>query len=138
MTPLHGIACFYDVGFGVRAVSRKTPIYFIIFLVLSLFFPFSSFFHRSSMFFIVFRLVSLFFIAFGGPEGPGAGSDVRGPTWQGDLGLVFLVNTNERDAVALALMRNFSLDNLGTYLIPLRTLSVLCIVKTDICHFYAF
>ena len=29
MTPLHGIACFYDVGFGARAVSRKTPIYFI-------------------------------------------------------------------------------------------------------------
>ena len=26
---LHGIACFYDVGFGARAVSRKTPIYFI-------------------------------------------------------------------------------------------------------------
>ena len=25
MTPLHGIACFYDVGFGARAVSRKTP-----------------------------------------------------------------------------------------------------------------
>ena len=31
MTPLHGIACFYDVGFGARAVSRKTPIYFIIY-----------------------------------------------------------------------------------------------------------
>ena len=31
MTPLHGIACFYDVGFGARAVSRKTPIYFILF-----------------------------------------------------------------------------------------------------------
>ena len=30
MTPLHGIACFYDVGFGARAVSRKTPIYFIL------------------------------------------------------------------------------------------------------------
>ena len=30
MTPLHGIACFYDVGFGARAVSRKTPIFFII------------------------------------------------------------------------------------------------------------
>ena len=30
MTPLHGIACFYDVGFGARAVSRKTPIYFMI------------------------------------------------------------------------------------------------------------
>ena len=29
MTPLHGIACFYDVGFGARAVSRKTPIYFM-------------------------------------------------------------------------------------------------------------
>ena len=29
MTPLHGIACFYNVGFGARAVSRKTPIYFI-------------------------------------------------------------------------------------------------------------
>ena len=29
MTPLHGIACFYDVGFGARAVSRKTSIYFI-------------------------------------------------------------------------------------------------------------
>ena len=31
MTPLPGIACFYDVGFGARAVSRKTPIYFIYF-----------------------------------------------------------------------------------------------------------
>ena len=30
MTPLHGIACFYNVGFGARAVSRKTPIYFIL------------------------------------------------------------------------------------------------------------
>ena len=30
MTPLLGIACFYDVGFGARAVSRKTPIYFIV------------------------------------------------------------------------------------------------------------
>ena len=30
MTPLHGIACFYDVGFGARAVSRKMPIYFIL------------------------------------------------------------------------------------------------------------
>ena len=30
MTPLHGIACFCDVGFGARAVSRKTPIYFIL------------------------------------------------------------------------------------------------------------
>ena len=29
MTPLYGIACFYDVCFGARAVSRKTPIYFI-------------------------------------------------------------------------------------------------------------
>ena len=29
MTPLHGIACFYDVGFGARAVSRKTSISFI-------------------------------------------------------------------------------------------------------------
>ena len=29
MTPLHGIACFYDVGFDARAGSRKTPIYFI-------------------------------------------------------------------------------------------------------------
>ena len=29
MTPLHGIASFYDVGFGARAVSRKTPIYFM-------------------------------------------------------------------------------------------------------------
>ena len=29
MTPSHSIACFYDVGFGARAVSRKTPIYFI-------------------------------------------------------------------------------------------------------------
>ena len=28
MTPLHGIACFCDIGFGARAVSRKTPIYF--------------------------------------------------------------------------------------------------------------
>ena len=33
MTPLHGIACFYDVGFGARAVSRKTPIYFIKFYI---------------------------------------------------------------------------------------------------------
>ena len=32
MTPLHGIAYFYDVGFGARAVSRKTPIYFIFIL----------------------------------------------------------------------------------------------------------
>ena len=31
MTPLHGIACFYDVGFGARAVSRKTPIYFMLY-----------------------------------------------------------------------------------------------------------
>ena len=31
MTLLHGIACFYDVGFGARAVSRKTPIYFFFF-----------------------------------------------------------------------------------------------------------
>ena len=30
MTPLHGIACFCDIGFGARAVSRKTPIYFIL------------------------------------------------------------------------------------------------------------
>ena len=29
MTPLHGIACFYHVGFDARAVSRKTPIFFI-------------------------------------------------------------------------------------------------------------
>ena len=28
--PFHGIACFCDVGFGARAVSRKTPIYFIL------------------------------------------------------------------------------------------------------------
>ena len=34
MTPLHGIACFYDVGFGARAVSRKTPIYFMYFVFL--------------------------------------------------------------------------------------------------------
>ena len=27
---LHGIACFCDIGFGARAVSRKTPIYFMI------------------------------------------------------------------------------------------------------------
>ena len=33
MTPLHGIACFYDVGFGARAVSRKTPIYFMIMMM---------------------------------------------------------------------------------------------------------
>ena len=32
MTPLHGIACFYNVGFGARAVSRKTSIYFIFYL----------------------------------------------------------------------------------------------------------
>ena len=32
MTPLHGIACFCDIGFGARAVSRKTPIYFIVFI----------------------------------------------------------------------------------------------------------
>ena len=31
MTPLHGIACFCDIGFGARAVSRKTPIFFILF-----------------------------------------------------------------------------------------------------------
>ena len=62
MTPLHGIACFYDVGFGARAVSRKTPIYFIILLYelninlqcspsplfSSLMFPFSPFFVRST------------------------------------------------------------------------------------------
>ena len=29
MTPLYGIACFCDIGFGARAVSRKTPIFFI-------------------------------------------------------------------------------------------------------------
>ena len=29
MIPLHGIACFCDIGFGARAVSRKTPIFFI-------------------------------------------------------------------------------------------------------------
>ena len=34
MTPLHGIACFYDVGFGARAVSRKTPIYFMIMIMI--------------------------------------------------------------------------------------------------------
>ena len=34
MTPLHGIACFYDVGFGARAVSRKTPIYFIVIVLI--------------------------------------------------------------------------------------------------------
>ena len=37
MTPLHGIACFYDVGFGARAVSRKTPIYFIVVVVVAVF-----------------------------------------------------------------------------------------------------
>ena len=31
---LHGIACFYDVGFGAWAVSRKTPIYFIIIITI--------------------------------------------------------------------------------------------------------
>ena len=35
MTPLHVIACFYDVGFGARAVSRKTPIYFILYTTLT-------------------------------------------------------------------------------------------------------
>ena len=30
MTPLHGIACFYDVGFGAQAVSRNMPIYFMM------------------------------------------------------------------------------------------------------------
>ena len=35
MTPLHGIACFCDIGFGARAVSRKTPIYFIIVIIRS-------------------------------------------------------------------------------------------------------
>ena len=30
MIPLHGIACFCDIGFGARAVSRKTPIFFIV------------------------------------------------------------------------------------------------------------
>ena len=30
MISYDSIACFYDVGFGARAVSRKTPIYFII------------------------------------------------------------------------------------------------------------
>ena len=34
MTPLHDIACFYDVGFGAWAVSRKTPIYFISYGIL--------------------------------------------------------------------------------------------------------
>ena len=34
MIPLHGIACFYDVGFGARAVSRKTPIYFMLYKVM--------------------------------------------------------------------------------------------------------
>ena len=27
--PLHGIACYCVVGFGARAVSRKTPLYFM-------------------------------------------------------------------------------------------------------------
>ena len=51
MTPLHGIACFYDVGFGARAVSRKTPIYFIYYYYM-----------------IIMLKVSLF-QAFGGEEG---------------------------------------------------------------------
>ena len=34
MTPLHGIACFYDDGFGARAVSCKTPIYFIMMITM--------------------------------------------------------------------------------------------------------
>ena len=37
MTPSHGIACFYDVGFGARAVSCKTPIYFIVVVVVAVF-----------------------------------------------------------------------------------------------------
>ena len=37
MTPLHGIASFDDVGFGARAVSRKTPIYFIYFIFIYLY-----------------------------------------------------------------------------------------------------
>ena len=36
MTPLHGIACFCDIGFGARAVSRKTPIFFIIYHIYSI------------------------------------------------------------------------------------------------------
>ena len=32
-TPLYGIACYCVVGFGARAVSCKTPICFILFLV---------------------------------------------------------------------------------------------------------
>ena len=45
MTPLHGIACFYDDGFGARAVSRKTPIYFIcIILSLQMIFDQNTFF----------------------------------------------------------------------------------------------
>ena len=39
MTPLHGIACFCDIGFGARAVSRKTPIFFLLsYVFLDLFF----------------------------------------------------------------------------------------------------
>ena len=30
MISYDSIACFYDVRFGARAVSRKTPIYFIL------------------------------------------------------------------------------------------------------------
>ena len=48
MTPLHGIACFYDVGFGARAVSRKTPIYFIISMsIKKKYFIFYIFWHKS-------------------------------------------------------------------------------------------
>ena len=36
MTPLHGIACFCDIGFGARAVSRKTPIYFMIIMIMGM------------------------------------------------------------------------------------------------------
>ena len=36
MTPLHGIACFCDIGFGARTVSRKTPVYFICLILASL------------------------------------------------------------------------------------------------------
>ena len=39
MTPLHGIACFYDVGFGARAVSGKTPIYFTIIIIITIINP---------------------------------------------------------------------------------------------------
>ena len=55
MTPLHGIACFYDVGFGARAVSRKTPIYFIIIII---------YYHLLLLLFIIIYYYYYYFIAY--------------------------------------------------------------------------